>query len=1327
MELMLTRQSPTQANVACDGQMSHKIDLPAIIPDPTLREPPSVKAINPESYGQALFQALFPASSVARAAFETDQGRIVLTALDPLIDAIPWEYLYGPKGFVVLDRTFVRGIDPARRVATPALEQPLHIITVPTAPLDPTYPPLAIDDEWTDLGTIIQRMPARVTLERARPPTLEQVRRMVARQRERVVHFMGHGERTADGVFLCFEQADGSVEHIDALSLARALRGTTYLITFNACHSAEPRSVVLSSVAAQITHHGIPYALGMRDEIPDKHALTFSRVLYNELVEGTPVEEAVHQARGALARSRDHRLVGLPVLYTALEHPGPAFHLHEGAPAIHAHQTPLDVRALPRAPGGFYGRERELQELGSLLTSDRRPPIITIHGSGGQGKTALAREAVERFAWAWPGGVIAVSLDTLPSRADVVHQIATFLGLSSHENLAEQTGVAEQLEHQVLAHLEERRLLLVLDNAETLVEQASRRDPTALELSDFLRSALPRQRVTLLVTSRHFLGWTGEEVLELDGLEPRAGRLLFSASAIRRRTSNDLPAAIGPEVEHLSQLIGGHPLSLRLLGGAFNSSDLSLTDFIARHYDLLASTEDIYLPDDHRHHSLQNSIAISVEYLDERQRMLLSKLHIFNAPFTPMMAAGVCTELPVDETLLVELTSRALIVTRQLQALDGGVVLYQVVPAVRLYIERYLAEASDQDLLGQRLALVQADFIEALYERIRHGNRELTIARAAYEDFERGLNYIPEEQRALFMLHWGRISAYLGRTGQAIELLEGAIEAFEGDDEELHARARHHLANLLQAKGEHRRALELYELVLPWLRTIEHTQGLAATLHNIAALHIQLGQTERTLALFEESLTLQRLSGDDHGVATTCFSMATVYKLQGDSGRAFELLTEALGIFTALGDHHAMIGALMEITNLLQYKGQSRRAIPLLEQLLPAVERSGDVAALASLWNSLGVAHAIIGERERALVLYERALKLREVIDDQYGQLVQLSNMLEAYTVLGRVREALECGEAALKLQKQIDNHDKEAAICQNLAAVYVQQGSFSLAAEAYERALASARRLRNLQAEAAAQRGLGDLYHQQGRPQVAMALLEQSLAKSERIEDLDGQAATLSQMARVMRDTGKIERAMTLFQRTLGICQATGNLEGEGSTLNNMALIYSRTGNPQQALKLYEQSLTVARKMPSKPGEASVLGNMGEIHRGLRQAERALQYFRRASELHKEFKDSYQESTLRFNMGLAYKDLERYEEALTEFQRSLELSSEVNDRAGEIAAHHALSVVLVVGFRRTAEALAVVDRALAIFDETGLSQDASGTTPQELRSWRAQLRLQKG
>ncbi len=113
--------------------------------------------------------------------------------------------------------------------------------------------------------------------------------------------------------------------------------------------------------------------------------------------------------------------------------PAAGFTSIEGASTVKEYQPQIEVSVLPRAEGAFQGRIDELKQLGDLLTGDNRPRLVTIHGSGGQGKTALAREAVERFAYAWPGGVWATTLENLPSREVFVNDLARFLGIATQE------------------------------------------------------------------------------------------------------------------------------------------------------------------------------------------------------------------------------------------------------------------------------------------------------------------------------------------------------------------------------------------------------------------------------------------------------------------------------------------------------------------------------------------------------------------------------------------------------------------------------------------------------------------------------------------------------------------------------------------------------------------------------------------------------------------------------------------------------------------------------------------------------------------------------
>ena len=567
MELTLARQDETQVLVSCDGQPSHTFDLLTLFPG---ENGPPQPLDDPIAYGKAIYQALFPPETAARLELDAMPERILLVTTDDTIDAIPWEYAYGLYGaddienFLVLSCHFVRGLPLDQRIEPPKMDSGLHIVAIPSNPLEKELPPLDIDAEWMRLKEIISEVPHTISLERTRPPTIEQVRRLVASQRNRVVHFMGHGGQHETGAILCFEKDNGALHPVTAREFVMRVRGSVFLVTLNACVSATPGSTNFSNLAAALVRQKTPYALGMRLSIHDDDARSFSRSFYSELASGVSVEEALFQARLTLANSPRSWVIGVPVLYTALTKPAAGFTSVEGAPTVKEHQPQIEVSALPRAEGAFQGRVDELKQLGDLLTGDHRPRLVTIHGSGGQGKTALAREAVERFAYAWPGGVWATTLENLPGREVFVSDLARFLGIATQE-----IHDPAEIERQALRQLNQRRTLIVLDNAETLVEAVKANDEAAIRLARLLREHLSSPLVSLLVTSREFLGWDGEVGLErdLEGLTPEEGARLFRQAAPQRVSDAELALA-----EELSRKVEGHPLSLRLLGGAFNES-----------------------------------------------------------------------------------------------------------------------------------------------------------------------------------------------------------------------------------------------------------------------------------------------------------------------------------------------------------------------------------------------------------------------------------------------------------------------------------------------------------------------------------------------------------------------------------------------------------------------------------------------------------------------------------------------------------------------------------------------------------------------------------
>jgi len=1000
MELILTRPDATasQVTVTCDGQTSHTFDLSALPPNAVsgLRRPPA----DPVAHGSVLHAALFPPGSLAQQALAAKPKRIVFVAPDYVLDGIPWEYTYGPGGYVACACSFVRGLPEEERIVPPDILSGLHIVAVPSSPLSHDLAPLNVQGEWTRLVEIVEDtlLQRAVTLERAWPPTIARLRDLVVGKQQRVVHFMGHGGQNEQGeTVLRFERENGAREEITAHEFVLRMQGSVLLVTLNACESATPGETAFGNLAKALVCEQVPYAVGMRFSVHDDDALAFSREFYRNLARGVSVEESLRQARLTLTKSEQVWAAGNPVLYTSLTHATPGCIVEPGEPDVrdvqeHALRGILGI--MPGVQGAFQGRIDEQIHLGNWLTGDRRPRIMTIHGSGGQGKTALARVAAERFAHAWPGGVWAITLESVPTRAIFVTSLARFLGINLHE-MAEPAD----LEQQVLLRLHRQRTLLILDNLEVLDEALKAQDAEALRLTEFILQ-LPSERTSLLCTSRHLLGWSGEQHLELLRLSPDEGAALFQQSAPHRIEEIDLPLA-----RQLSQRVDGHPLGLFLLGKAFNATLLSLKAFLTDHETYLLSAENTFVSVDYRQRTLYANVAYSVKWLSSDLRSLLSKLWPFHAPFLPEIAIAIVDpeheargeeRSPVADQLHV-LWQRGLL-TREGSA-EQGLLLYRVPPVIRPYIERILVQASERETLLARYGSAYARLTWSLYRELDRGPVASTLAVLCYDDLERGSHQVTGIEQGTYLLRWGWVLHRLGDRVQGLALTEQAVELGQELDQNLTMQAMNNMAMVYRDIGRPQDALRLYEQALPILKEVGDRAQEATTLNNMAAVYSTIGRPQDAFRLYEQALPILKEVGDRAQEAATLSNIARVYR---DIGRPQD-------------------------------------ALRLYEQALPILKEVGDRAGEATTLNNMAPVYRDIGRPQDALRLYEQALPILKEVGDRAGEATTLNGLAYLYVGLHRYYEAREALEQSIRLSNDVSHPAGEVAGLVGLALVLYQ------------------------------------------------------------------------------------------------------------------------------------------------------------------------------------------------------------------------------------------------------------------------------------------------
>ncbi|WP_328401329.1 winged helix-turn-helix domain-containing protein [Streptomyces sp. NBC_00390] len=325
-------------------------------------------------------------------------------------------------------------------------------------------------------------------------------------------------------------------------------------------------------------------------------------------------------------------------------------------PAVPASAVPTPGVPAP-APGNlrarltsFVGREPELHAIRADLGHAR---LVTLLGPGGAGKTRLSQEAAERAAAAgpgdpWPDGVWLAELAPVDDPDTVSEAVLGALG--ARETVlrgagAEELRAADRRGDDALARLTEhcarRRMLLLLDNCEHVVEAAATLAQRLLECCPGL---------TVLATSREPLGVPGELVRPVDPLpDPAALRLLAERGASARpgfRVDED--EATAAACAEICRRLDGLPLAIELAAARLRMlTPRQIADRLDDRFRLLTTGSRTALP---RQQTLRAVVDWSWDLLDAPERAVLRRLSVFAGGCDLSAAESVCAGAPQPPT-----------------------------------------------------------------------------------------------------------------------------------------------------------------------------------------------------------------------------------------------------------------------------------------------------------------------------------------------------------------------------------------------------------------------------------------------------------------------------------------------------------------------------------------------------------------------------------------------------------------------------------------------------------------------------------------------------
>ena len=703
----------------------------------------------------------------------------------------------------------------------------------------------------------------------------------------------------------------------------------------------------------------------------------------------------------------EHRLKGLPRTDRLFQLDVP------GLPRDFPPPRSLDhyINNLPPRHHALLGRETELERALGFVTGG--VPVVTVTGPGGVGKTALAIEVADKARSSFHNGACFIDVAPVADPALLPDAVGRALGFTGGPD-----GINADA---IVRYLGDRRLLLVFDNFEHVIEAA----PLLARIAE----ECPGTR--LLVTSRERLNLDMEQLLPLVGLDtPPAQyadeKLLRESPAVQLflDRARAVDPAFEPSLRELQAIaeiaarLDGLPLAIQL--AAARSRALRPLAMLPRMEQRLGLLTGGARGSPERHLTLRRAIAWSYDLLEPEERALLRALSVFRSSFSlnaaEAMREAICDDRVGTLDALEALINKSLL--RQTMS-DTGEPRFDLLETIREFAGQ-LCETFGENWPARDIMLsYYLRLARELDARLIHGNQPEALALASLEidnirvTLEHALETNPPagmEIASIINAFWYEHSHREGRAW-LLRLLREAPEC----DEAVRMRAITVANRLSNTRAEVAELLSELEHCVRRCRENRRRFWLATTLNNLAYALVMLDRPDEALPVCEEAVEIARV-------------------VAGRSAAASTVLVSSLGV---LAGARAMHGDLDDARALALESYEVARGL-------------GDVQQMALALAMRGQVEYHTGRIEEAFACYHEALEIHERIGEGYGTVECLAGLARVELERGNFVDAETFARRGLEMSAARPNAFEAAWALSTVALIEERRGRPELAVQLF-------------------------------------------------------------------------------------------------------------------------------------------------------------------------------------------------------------------------------------------------------------------------------------
>lgn len=618
-------------------------------------------------------------------------------------------------------------------------------------------------------------------------------------------------------------------------------------------------------------------------------------------------------------------------------------------PTVNAtwHPSPKTISSnIPSTVTSLIGRENEIAEI-LVLLQKKDIRLLTLIGPPGIGKTRLSIETARKLLPNFTDGVFFAALASLDNSSLLATTIVQTLGFVGLRNIS--------AEEQLKDGVEEKEILLVLDNCEHLIEEVTK-------LVSFLLSTCSRLKI--LATSRESLRIPGEWLYPIPAFD-----LPDTVATINVETASNYPAltlfverarAVRPDfaltpqnvqtVASICARLDGLPLAIELIAARMRLMS-SQTLLERMNEQFILSTDGMRSPSA-RQKTLNNSIGWSYNLLSEEEQKLFIRLSVFSGGFTleaaEVMFPQFAAERPVSD-LVASLLDKSLL---QRTFTANGEIHFSMLATIQHFaLTKLRSLGKESESRNLHLAYF-LDLAEKGAQEI-HGHRQL-------------------EWLAHYSVYGDNFRA----------ALEWAMDKHQTQSALNLVRRLHWFWFM---KGDFIIARRWIQKVLDLPGVLAFPEAHADVLMQYAYHSCQLGNDAfwEGKSFVEQALSIARAHNDLPNINMARTLLGWYMAEEGNNAEAMSLGNAALMYFQDAGDDWSYANAALYLGLQSSLQAWST-ALPLFQQALSVFRKLGDVYFQSVALRYIGRAHINLGEAQDGVLVLHESLNLAVQLDNTF-------------------------------------------------------------------------------------------------------------------------------------------------------------------------------------------------------------------------------------------------------------------------------------------------------------------------------------------------------